>query len=239
MGTFPVLLVVVVVACNGTTGSAVEPDAPVTPDTVVITEDPGVEWFTGGLTTSATVPFGGSPYCNYSVRLSNIRFDVTMHPTDGLSSILVADTMNEATVGTCSFPPAPPNRQGFSYLGVPLAPGANGELAPMLQALPTNAPQTAISVTMTRPSPDALATTARWVRTDQTAPLAWTVMTTNPISLTRRDCQVGGSYCLGGGGQGLLYSCVDGRHLTRIKVCTPGCTPAEPPRTPHVDEVCN
>ena len=238
MRALPHLLVVVAVGCTATTDGVVEPDAPVAPDSPIVTEDQGVEWFTGRLATTQTVPFGGSPYCNYSVRLSDVRFDVTVHPIDGLTSILVADTMNEATVGTCSFPPAPMSRQGFSYLGVPQPPGANGEFSPMLQALPTNSPQTAITVNLMRSTPDTLTTTGRWARTDQTAPLAWTVMTANPISLQRRTCQVGGIYCLGGSSQGLLYSCVDGSHLTRIKVCTPGCVPVEPPRTPHVDEQC-
>jgi hypothetical protein len=239
MGTLRLLLVVVAVACTATTAGVVEPDARASTDSAIITEDPGVEWFTGRLATTPTVPFGGAPYCNYSVRLTDLRFDVTMHPTDGLTSIIVADTMNEATVGMCSFPPAPLNRQGFAYLGVPRPPDADGAFTPTLQALPTNSPKTAISTTLTRPTPDTLTSTVRWDRTDQTAPLAWTVTTTNPVSLDRRTCEVGGIYCLGGSGQGLLYSCVDGRHLTRIKVCTPGCVPAEPPRTPHVDEQCN
>jgi hypothetical protein len=239
MRALPRLLVVVAVGCTTTTGGVVEPDAPVAPDSPIVAEDPGVEWFTGRLATTPTVPFGGAPYCNYSVRLSDVRIDVTMHPTDGLSSIIVADTMNEATVGTCSFPPAPINRQGFSYLGVPQPPDTNGAFTPMLQELPTNSPKTAIGVSMTRPTPDALTSTVRWDRTDQAAPLAWTVTATNPIALDRRACEVGKIYCLGGSRQGLLYSCVDGSHLTRIKICTPGCVPADPPRTPHVDEQCN
>jgi len=174
----------------------------------------------------------------YSVRLSNIRLDVTVHPTDGLTSMIVGDTMNEGTIGTCSNLPQPPNRQGFSYLGVPRAADMNGAYVMTSQALPTNAPKTAFTVTLT-PSGNTLASTVRWVRTDQTAPLDWTVTTPTPITLTRRTCEVGKTYCLGGTNQGMLYQCVDGTQMTRTKLCTPGCTPTEPPRTPHIDEACN
>ena len=41
-------------------------------------------------------PFGGTPYCNYSVTLKNILLDVTLHPTYGLTSMVLDDTMNRA-----------------------------------------------------------------------------------------------------------------------------------------------
>jgi len=204
----------------------------------VMVEDPGVEWFSGQLATTATVPFGGPPYCMYSVRLSSIRIDVTVHPADGLTSMIVADTMNEATVGMCPNLPQPPNRQGFSYLGVPRPPEASGAFVLTAQALPTNAPRTAFSVTLTPSGATMLASAPRWQRTDQTAPLDWVVTTMNPIALTKRTCEVGKTYCLGGTNQGMLYQCVDGTHMTRTKLCTPGCVAADPPRTPHVDEQC-
>lgn len=240
MRALPRLLVVVAAGCTtGTDGGVVQPDAQLIADAPILSEDPRVEWFAGRVATTPTVPFGGPPYCNYSMRLTDVRLDVTMHATDGLASMLVADTTNEATVGTCMYAPSPMSRQGFAYLGIPRPPDTNGAFTPMLQGLPTNSPKTAITVNVTRPAPDALTTTVRWVRTDQAAPLAWTVMTTSPVTLGRRSCEIGGTYCLGGSSQGMLYRCVDGRFLTQVKVCTPGCVAADPPRTPHVDEQCN
>ena len=233
------LALVIAAGCTTGTEGFVQPDAQVATDSPIATEDPGIEWYAARVTTTPTVPFGGTPYCNYSVRLSDVRLDVMMSPTDGLSSMLVADTMNEATVGTCSFPPAPSSRQGFAYLGVTRPPDSAGVFTPMPQGLPANSPKTALDVSIKRAATDALTATVSWTRTDQAAPLAWTVTTTNPIALARRTCEVGKVYCLGGSNQGLLYSCVDGSHLTRIKVCSPGCVPVDPPRTPHVDEQCN
>lgn len=238
MGALRHLVLVLAAGCTAGVDPAFQPDAPAAPDSAVKVEDTGVEWFSGTLATTATVPFGGPPYCMYSVRLSSIRIDVTVHPTDGLTSMIVADTMNEATVGTCSNLPQPPNRQGFSYLGVPRPAETNGSFMVTTQALPSNSPKTAFTATLA-PSGTALASTVRWQRTDQTAPLDWVVTTTSPISLAKRTCETGKTYCLGGAGQGMLYQCVDGSHMTRTKLCTPGCTPADPPRTPHVDEQCN
>ena len=232
---------VLVIAAGCTTGAegTVPPDAQIAIDSPIVPEDPGIAWYSARLATTPSVPFGGPPYCNYSVRLSDVRLDVMMNATDGLSSMLVADTMNEATVGMCSFAPAPSSRQGFAYLGVPRPADPDGAFTPMLQGLPANAPKTALAVSITRGSAEALSATVSWSRTDQTAPLEWTVATQSPIALTRRTCEIGKTYCLGDSNQGLLYSCVDGSHLTRIKVCSPGCIAADPPRTPHVDEQCN
>ena len=232
---------VLVFAAGCTTGaeSIEPPDAQVEIDSPIVPEDHGIAWYAARLAATATVPFGGPPYCNYSVRLTDVRIDVTMNANAGLSSMLVADTMNEATVGMCSFAPAPSNRQGFAYLGVPLPADPDGDFTPILQGLPANAPKTALGVTITRGAADALSATIRWSRTDQTPPLVWTVATQSPVVLARKTCEVGKTYCLGGSNQGLLYSCVDGSHLTRVKVCSPGCDAADPPRTPHVDEQCN
>ena len=236
-------LVMLAAAC-----SAPPPDGHVQemqPDASVPTADAppgmvmGYQRFIGTLQSTASVPFGGAPYCNYKVVLQNVLVDITLDPTGRLTWMNVDDTMVEAVVGSCPYPAQQPSAQVFEYQSsAPLTAGNDGTYSPTLTGLSTNRPATALTVKVATVSPTALNTSATWHRTDQVAQLNWTVMTASPIDLAVAPCQVDSIYCLGGSTLGALYQCVDGTHMTVVKTCTTGCT-AMQPTTPHTNENCN
>jgi hypothetical protein len=202
--------------------------------------DPGVQRFIGNLGMTNTVQFGGSPYCNYSVTLKNVVLDVTLHPTHGLTTMSVADTMVEATDMACPFPPAAMSRQFFAHDGGPQLANGSGSFVPVLDGQSTNAPMTAATVVVTPMNPNVIVSTVRWERTDQGPPLKWVVMPSVAIALQRVTCETNDLYCLGDGAIGALYGCTDGLNLAEIKHCAAGCAPPSPLMMgQHVDESCN
>jgi hypothetical protein len=199
----------------------------------------GFERFIGTAQSSPSVPFGGSPYCNYKVVLQNILIDVTLDPTGRLTWMNVDDTRIEATVGSCPYPPAPSNNQVFEYQSnAPLSAAGDGTYSPNLTGLSANSPTTALTVKVATLSPTMLNASATWHRTDQVNQLDWTVMTGTPIDLALTPCQIDSIYCLGGSTLGALYECLDGTHMQLQKTCTTGCTET-PPTMPHTNENCN
>ncbi len=198
----------------------------------------GLERFIGRLASSQTVPFGGSPYCMYSMTLKDIVLDVTTHPDDGLVTMLVADTIDEKIVGSCPYGVTTGNRQLFDHRDGPVLPNLMDAYVPDLAGAPTNSPRVAVTATVVADK-TPLEASLRWRRTDQSAPLDWVVETTTPIVLERVSCEVGDVYCLGGSTQGSEYGCIDGVHFEQLKRCTNGCAPSTrlPPMT-HDDEQC-
>ena len=201
--------------------------------------DPGVQRYIGQLTMTATVPFGGTPYCSYSMTLKAVTFDVTVHPTGGLTTMSVTDMTNEAIVGTCPYAPAAATLQGFAHEGGPTLPDANGSFKPVIDGLATNQPMTALTVVVQPMTDASINVTARWQRTDQVPTLTWVITTPAAVPLARVPCEVNGIYCLGDRAVGSLYGCTDGIHLTAIKHCSAGCMPPSQGGGPHVNETCN
>jgi hypothetical protein len=197
----------------------------------------GLERFIGRAATSPTVPFGGSPYCNYSMTLRDIVVEVLADPIDGLVAMVVRDTTSEAIVGTCPYAAAAPNRQVFEHVGgTQLWPSSN-MIVPDMQGNTSNSPRTAATSSLVREKDTRLTATLTWRRTDQPAPLDWTVMMPAPMILDRVLCEMGHIYCIGGALSGTEYGCVDGLRMVERKQCANGC--AEPSAAlPHADEYC-
>ena len=60
--------------------------------------------YEGTLAVTAVVPFGGSPYCSYDVKLSNVVVDVKMNDMGELVSATASDVMTESVRGSCPYP---------------------------------------------------------------------------------------------------------------------------------------
>lgn len=222
MRRVPILLLVVIAACEADPGASADAgggagdggSSSTTPDHVR---------YRGQLATTPTVAFGGAPYCMYDVALRDVVLDVVLRGADELVSMTIDDTMTEGIVGTCTFAPAPPNRQQFAFGGEPLAASAAGVFRPLLVGRPGNQPMTDATVAVTPINPATLEATPRWARTDQGPPLAWIVEVPAPIALPAVACEVGARVCVGGSTEGVLYDCADGRNMAPVRRCTAGC----------------
>jgi hypothetical protein len=232
-----VAAVALLAACSPSTPHHDFPDA-APPDEMVTAPSTGIERFVGKLATSQTDPFGGSPYCNYTMTLKNIVVDATMHPDDGLVTMLVTNTTKEAVVGSCPYGPSPDGKQAFDHKAGPVLPDTQDAYIPVLAGAAVNNPKADVTATLWNDKAQLLAN-VHWHRTDQGPPLDWKIDTLTPIVLDRVACEAGDVYCLGGSTQGGEYGCVDGFKFELLKRCTNGCAPStQLPPAPHEDEAC-
>jgi hypothetical protein len=71
--------------------------------------------FVGTTSTSGVVPFGGAPYCNYTVEYLNTSVEIIL---DGLNQEVVSanviSTMHENVIGDCGVPLYPSNEHHYS-----------------------------------------------------------------------------------------------------------------------------
>jgi hypothetical protein len=201
--------------------------------------DVGLTRWVGHLAMTNAVPFGGSGFCNYTVTMKNVVFDVSLDSMKNLVWMVIDNTMHEAVVGSCPSPAQGDKTQGFEYPGNPQPPTPSGAYAPTLKPLGSNLPITTIAVTLTPSTTTSYASTVRWHRTDQSPPINWTVNTPAPVDVDLVMCDTGSQYCLGGTQQGAMYNCTDGMHFVKLMDCPMGCAPASVPPAPHGNEHCN
>ncbi len=133
--------------------------------------------YEGTLATSSTVDFGGSPYCRYSVTLKTILVDVKFKVDGSFDSATAHDVMNEAVVGSCPYPAQAASNQTFTSNGATLAAG-NYHIT--FDGSKDNRPATSLVVDLVKTA-SGFTANATWTRTDQKAPLAWTVKATTPM----------------------------------------------------------
>ncbi len=217
--TIRISSVLFVTACSSATAGEETPDAGTAT----------YQRYTGRLATTAEFPFGGPPYCNYTVRLRDVEADVVFRDASLVVAMTLDDTTVEATVGSCRFPPAMPSPQVFEHRGGPWGVNLDGKIRPVLSGLDANRPKTAVSAEVSAPAAAGVEVSLRWARTDQDPTLTWIV--TASLPLTPAPCTTGTAVCLGGG-EGTLFSCVDGTAmggtvmgtvLHEVMRCEAGC----------------
>lgn len=174
--------------------------------------------------TSAVVPFGGTPYCNYTVQLQDLAVDVIAHGPAEVTTATVAYHRVETAPG-CTYAPAPPNDSYFDHRGGPTADTGNG-FAPALVGRATNSPIADGTAAITLAGGGG-AVDLTFRRTDTGDPkLDWTV-TVNGVALAQASCAPGSIACYGGALEGAVFSCnADGQTLTPTTVCANGCADA-------------
>jgi hypothetical protein len=130
--------------------------------------------FTGKLAMSSVTPFGGSPYCKYTMTLKQIAVDVTISGAGNVAAASVTDLAVEAAVQPCPNPAAPQGMQTYSLASSLRLPsgGLHLELAPD----PANATVASLVIEGDF-SVDHVTASAEWHRTDQQPPLDWRVTT--------------------------------------------------------------
>ncbi|HEY8073163.1 MAG TPA: hypothetical protein VIF62_03620 [Labilithrix sp.] len=133
--------------------------------------------YEGTLAATSAVPFGGSPYCKYSVTLKTVLIDAKFKDDGSFESVTVHDVMNEAVVGSCPYTAQPASNQTFTSSGATLAAG-NYTVA--FTGGKDNRPATKLVVDLVK-SDAGWTANATWTRTDQPAPLGWTVKASLPL----------------------------------------------------------
>jgi hypothetical protein len=134
----------------------------------------------GLLRSTSTVNFGGSGYCNYSMRMEDVRMQLTVDSSGGVLNVNIAATAIEESP-QCQQRPIPRNVHSYDYTTT-AATGARGPLT--LSGSQTNEPhaKATIEVTLDGTTPHA---TIRWQREDTTDPLlAWVINESIPLTRT-------------------------------------------------------
>jgi hypothetical protein len=127
--------------------------------------------FAGTLAATATVPFGGSGFCKYDVTLKDVAIEIEILPNGDVGRATVRDLVVERALDGCPYGPMDPSVQDFTLkTHAVTTTGTRVELA----GSKTNRPETALVVDLVETAAGYDAT-ATWKRTDQKAPLAWSV----------------------------------------------------------------
>jgi hypothetical protein len=123
-----------------------------------------------GVGNTASVPFGGPPYCKYTVSLENPTLEAAIDNYGRVTKALLSLTMVENSVPPCSFAPLGSRPQSYSGDGTT----SGGEIQLELNPAPGNRPQATANFSGQIVN-GRLVGTLTVHRTDFGGNLAWTV----------------------------------------------------------------
>lgn len=127
--------------------------------------------YAGTLTTTATVPFGGNGFCKYDITLRDVAIAIDVSTKGEVTRATMRDLAVERALDGCPYGPMEPSIQDFTSKTQSVT--TTGTRVEFVGAK-ANRPQTSLVVDLV-PSANGYQATATWKRTDQTAPLAWSV----------------------------------------------------------------
>jgi hypothetical protein len=138
--------------------------------------------FSGTVATTPTVPFGGPPYCSYTMSLANITSSLTVLGDTVTQAEVRAFAVENAVTSCGATTLIRPNTHVYRLAGARISGSA---VSVDYTADGANDPRASLTFTGTL-SPDRsfVAGTLAWHRIDQPSPLDWRVST--PITLGRR-----------------------------------------------------
>jgi hypothetical protein len=146
---------------------------------LTVTQDALSATFTGTVASAGTTPFGGPPYCFYSITLTNITSTLTLDGTSATEGQVTLQATENALAG-CPYRPYPPHTHTYTLISGAVT-GAS--VAVQYQPSSANAPRASLTFTGTLSADNRTLTgTLTWHRTDEPSPLDWTVST--PVSMT-------------------------------------------------------
>jgi len=119
--------------------------------------------------TDDNEPFGGSPYCDYTVTMQNVVLSFYVSPPGTIASASASATMIESAVG-CPFPTIPTNNHTFTGTGSI----SGNTITLQLAGASTNNPKDIGAFTGTLNGSGQIQGTLTFTRTDIQAPLNWT-----------------------------------------------------------------
>ena len=130
------------------------------------------------MTQTPATPFGGSPYCSYTITLKQLDVEIGILPSSRQAvSGHVQDLNVEAVVPTtppCPYTAADPTIANYTLASA--SPSASG-MTLMFQGAPANAPMVSLGVELSSVGPVYQAKLG-FQRTDEPAPLNWSVIVT-------------------------------------------------------------
>jgi hypothetical protein len=173
------LLAVLVAACGGIRDERA--DAAAAADASGSTADAALEpsstTYAGMLDAIPAVPFGGPPYCEYTITLEEVGLEVEVSPS---GQVIGAEAGNLSTEGT--LPPCtdviPPTVVSYN-LATATRTDAGARL--MMRGAPGNVPLTTLTIELARAG-DGFEAELTWKRTDQPPPLDWVVTAAMTLS---------------------------------------------------------
>lgn len=136
-----------------------------------------VATYRGTLDSSAAVKFGGPPYCEYTITLKQIELELTVSTAGDFIGGTAQDLAVEAIVPPCPNPPQPSQIHKFAFRSA--TPAGTATMV-MMDSAASNMPLTSLAITVT-PGTGGYNAAARWTRTDQQPPLAWSVPVSFPL----------------------------------------------------------
>ena len=134
----------------------------------------GATTYKGTLDTTKAVPFGGTPYCAYTITLKDIEIEIAALESGDVIGAAVKNLAVEGTPQTdppCPHQPMAPSMQRFALTTVTKT-ASGATLA--FEGASTNRPETSLVIDLTRVGVTYEAS-AGWKRSDQTPPLVWEV----------------------------------------------------------------
>lgn len=150
-----------------------------------ISDGPGSElpvMYKGTMAQTPAMPFGGSPFCSYTITLQQLDVELGILPSSKqVTTGRIQDLNVEAVVATtppCPYGPAPPSIANYTLATA--TPSASG-MTLTFQGDPTNAPVVSLGVELSSAG-SVYQARLGFLRTDVMPPLNWSVLVTVPLS---------------------------------------------------------
>lgn len=163
-------LAVVALAACGSVNGKVTPDAS-TADAADMSQP---TTYHAMLDHTDAVPFGGTPYCNYTITLEQLDVAIAIQASGRVSSATVQDLNVEGTLMMCPYPPSPPSIANYSLESSKPVSGGT-ELT--FKGAAANAPAVALTAVL-QPTGSIYSAHLGFMRTDQVSTLNWSVAVT-------------------------------------------------------------
>ena len=131
------------------------------------------------LDATPATPFGGDPYCKYTITLKQLDVAISVKASGQVESATIQDLNVEAVVPPCPYGPADPSIAKYS---LDAAKPISGGTQLTFKGDATNAPAVMLTVDL-QPLATLYMAKLAFLRTDQQPPLAWNVavmMTLSP-----------------------------------------------------------
>jgi hypothetical protein len=134
--------------------------------------------YKGTLAQTTPVAFGGTPYCNYTITLKQLDFQLAILPSKQIVSGQAQALNVEATDATCPNGTIPAGIAKYTF--APAKPSPSGTTL-VFTGNAANAPQATLSIDVVSAG-TAYQANLGFHRTDSVALLNWTVITTIPLA---------------------------------------------------------
>lgn len=157
------------------------PTGPTTPPATMVGS------WTGSIPSVPTVAFGGTPFCNYSITLSDVRVAFVVGSAFVVSNAVVTLTATERVEPSCPFPSViPPNTHSYTLVSQQTS---NTVVILTFQSAGSSAPSASLQLSGSFEAPNDpnpfIFARLTFHRTDQASPLDWLVTFTTNLAKSR------------------------------------------------------